>query len=173
MTSSLNITGKDHIHGKEGASIELVEYGDFQCPYCRKAYFIVKEIEKELGSNLKYVFRNFPLTELHPNALNSAITAEIAGGKGKFWQMHDILFENQKHLEDSDLLEYAKKVGISETDFREEFDDDMYYNKIREDYNSGVKYNVEGTPTFFINGQKFDGNWMDSEFIDYIKAFVK
>lgn len=170
---ALRTTNEDHIQGLANAPIELVEYGDFQCPYCKKAYYIVKEIQQELGDNLKFVFRNFPLTDLHPHAMHAAIAAETAAQQGKFWNMHDILFENQKFLDDSYLMQYAKIIGLNPQRFEEDFGNDKSYAKVKKDYESGEENGVEGTPTFFINGQLYEGNWMESEFKEYMKSLIK
>ena len=152
----LEVNKNDHVQGPVNAPIELIEYADYQCPYCKKAYHIVKDIQKELGDKVKFVFRNFPLTELHPHALHAAIAAEIAASHGKFWEMHDLLFENQNALDDYYLLEYARKLGINAAD----------------DYDSGLENDVQGTPTFFVNGEQFDGNWMNSEFLEYLESLI-
>jgi protein-disulfide isomerase len=162
----------DHVAGANNAPIELIEYADFECPYCGKAFYIIKKIQQELGSNLKFVFKNFPLVELHPNALHAALAAEVAGAQGKFWEMHDMLFENQKFLEDRDILNYASKIGLDIDRFEKDFGNDEYYQKVKDDYNSGENKGVNGTPTFFINGEKYQGNWTSYEFIDYLKSLV-
>lgn len=170
---TLHITNEDHAQGLANAPIELVEYGDFQCPYCKKAYYIVKEIQQELGDNLKFVFRNFPLTDLHPHAMHASIAAETAAQQGKFWDMHDILFENQKFLDDSYLMQYAKIIGLNPKRFEDDFGNDKSYAKVEADYESGEENGVEGTPTFFINGQLYEGNWMEAEFKEYMKSLIK
>lgn len=170
---ALSISKDDHIQGSTSALIELVEYGDYQCPYCRKAYHIVKRAQKELGNKLRFVFRNFPLTDLHPNALNAAIAAEAAGAQGKFWDMHDMIFDNQKFLDDSHLMQYAKIIGLDTDKFEHDFDKDQFYDKVKKDYKSGELNGVEGTPTFFINGRLFEGNWMGPEFLEYLKMVIK
>ncbi|MDR2954489.1 MAG: DsbA family protein, partial [Prevotella sp.] len=96
----------DHVQGKPNAPVELIEYGDYQCPYCGKAYYIIKDIQEKMGDNLKFVFRNFPLTDLHEYALHAALASEAAGLQGKFWEMHDTLFENQRYLNDGDIVKY-------------------------------------------------------------------
>jgi protein-disulfide isomerase len=162
----------EHVQGASNAPVELVEFADFECPYCGKAYYVVKKAQQELGNNLKFIFKNFPLTEMHPYALHAAVAAEAAGAQGKFWEMHDILFENQDSLEDSDILTYAKEIGLDIARFEKDFGMDEYYEKVKNDYNSGIKKGVNGTPTFFINGKKYEGNWMSYEFIDYLKSLV-
>jgi len=170
---AITINDKDHVKGSSDAHLEIVEYGDYECPYCGKAYYIMKEAKKKLGNKIKFVFRNFPLTEMHPYALNAAIASEVAAAKGKFWDMHDILFENQEHLDDSYLIQYAKAIGLDEEEFEKDFGNKEYYQKIKDDYNSGVENSVEGTPTFFINGKKYDGNWMSGEFIKELEHLSK
>ena len=165
-----HITNKDHIQGLQSAAIELIEYGDYECSYCGEAFPVIKEIQKELGKDLKFIFRNFPLVDMHPHALHAAIAAEVAGGYGKFWEMHDLLYENQESLEDRDLLEYAKKLNLD--NFEKDFVDHDLYKKIENDYNSGLEKGVEGTPAFFVNGKKYEGNWMTSEFIGYLRSLI-
>lgn len=166
--NKMNINENDHVQGLTDAPIELIEYGDFQCPYCRKADVIVKGFQRELGDSIKFVFRNFPLTELHPNALHAALAAEAAALQDKFWDMHDILFENQKFLDDENLIRYAKIIGLDEKKFEKDFSKNEVIQKVKEDYNSGEKNGVEGTPTFFVNGRIYQGNWMGQEFVDYL-----
>lgn len=164
---------KDHVEGGSNASVELIEYGDYQCPYCAQAYYIIKDIQEDLGDDLKFVFRNFPLEELHPNALHAAIAAETAAELGKFWEMHNILYENQQYLEDENLIEYAKEIGLSVSQFEKDFGNNLSYDKVKRDYESGVKNGVEGTPTFFVNGRIFTGDWSSGEFKHYLKSLVK
>lgn len=148
---------EDHIQGKDKSSITLVEYGDFQCPYCRESYPIVKEIQKIKGDVLRFVFRNFPLSEIHSYALHAAYAAEAAGKQNKFWEMHDILFENQENLKDSDLRLYSEKLSLDMDQFTKDMNSDEVAKKVQTDIMGGIKSGVNGTPTFFINGIRFDG----------------
>ncbi len=148
---------EDHIQGKEKSHITLVEYGDFQCPYCGKAYPIVKEIQKIKGDVLRFVFRNFPLSEIHSYALHAAYAAEAAGKQQKFWEMHDILFENQENLKDSDLRLYSEKLSLDMDQFTKDMNSDEVAKKVQTDIIGGIKSGVNGTPTFFINSIRFDG----------------
>jgi len=107
------VSSKDHFQGNENARIELLEFGDYQCPHCGRAYPIIKSIQKKLGKELKFVFRNFPLAEIHPNAVHAALAAEAASAQGKFWEMHDIIFENQSRLDDASLFRYGEKIGLN------------------------------------------------------------
>jgi len=154
-----SVGDRDHAAGAAGAPVTLVEYGDFECPYCRQAYPIVKELQRRLGSDLRLVFRNFPLTKLHPHAEHAAEVAEAAGAQGAFWQMHDRLFERQFALDDENLLEYATDLGLDADRVRGELDAGTYRTRVKEDVLSGLKSGVNGTPTFFINGERHDGSY--------------
>jgi len=147
---------RDHIQGPLDAPATLVEYGDFQCPYCGKAYPIVKEVQARMGDRLRFVFRNFPITTSHQYAQHAAEAAEAAAAQGKFWEMHDALFENQPRLDDADLRRSADRVGLD----LERFDADMaqhaYAERVREDFMGGVRSGVNGTPTFYVNGARHD-----------------
>ena len=154
---------RDHVQGSASAPITLVEYGDYQCPYCGMAYPIVKSLQQALGNQMRFVFRNFPLRDSHPNAEHAAEAAESAGAQGGFWEMHDTLYENQEHLEDSDLLGYAKELGLDTTQVARDLEDGTYAKRVREDFRSGVKSGVNGTPTFFVNGARYDGGWNDPD----------
>jgi len=148
---------RDHIYGSTDGSIRLLEYGDYECPFCAEAQPIVKEIERRLGDDLLFAFRHFPLTNIHPHAEHAAEAAEAAGAQGNFWGMHDLLFENQGALEDEDLAEYAAELGLDEKRLIREVASSVYAPRIREDFKSGVRGGVNGTPTFFINGERYDG----------------
>ncbi len=106
------VGANDHVQGTANAPVTLVEYGDYECPYCGEAYPIVKALQERLGKQMRFVFRNFPLSEMHPHAEHAAEAAEAAGGQGKFWEMHDLLYENQDALEDEDLARYAKALKL-------------------------------------------------------------
>ncbi len=150
---------RDHIIGPEHAAITLVEYGDFQCPYCREAYPIVKQLRDQLGARLRFAFRNFPLTRIHPQAEHAAEAAEAAAAQGAFWPMHDRLFERQFALEDENLVEYATELGLDADRLAGELAAGTHRDRVRDDFMSGVKSGVNGTPTFFINGQRHDGSY--------------
>ena len=156
MRLTMPVNSNDHIKGKKNAPVVLVEYGDFECPYCRQAYPIVKDVQEIEGNKLKFVFRNFPLSETHPHALHAAYAAEASAKQGKFWEMHDLLFENQEALEDHDLFSYAKKLNINLRQFDKDMKSEKTAKDVGNDFLSGVKSGVNGTPTFFINGIRFD-----------------
>jgi protein-disulfide isomerase len=150
---------RDHIRGPREAPVTLVEYGDYECPFCGQAYYVVKEIEQRDGNLMRFVFRNFPLTTVHPHAERAAEAAEAAGDQGKFWEMHDCLFENQQSLKDEDLLECGVPAGLDIHRIARDIREGRYLKRIREDFLSGVRSGVNGTPTFFINGVRHDGPW--------------
>jgi len=150
--------GRDHIQGDPKAILTLVEYGDYQCPFCGAAYPEVKKVQKELGSKLRFVFRNFPLTNVHEFAQVAAETAEAANVQGKFWEMHDFLYEHQRTLGDNSVaLGYAKKIGLDTQKFEREISQHVYQKRIKEDFMGGVRSGVNGTPTFYANGVRHDG----------------
>lgn len=153
------VSSRDHIEGSDKALVTLVEYGDYECPYCGAAYPIVKELQKRLGSRLRFVFRNFPLAQSHPHAVRAAEAAEAAAAQGRFWEMHDTLYENQHALEDRDLAHYADELGLEDARFRRELSGHLWMSRVREDFSDGVRSGVNGTPTFFINGFRHDGDF--------------
>jgi protein-disulfide isomerase len=155
--STLPMPDRDHIQGPIDASIKLIEYGDYECPYCGAAYPVVKEIQKRLGKRLCFAFRNFPLINSHPHAEHAAEAAEAAGAKGRFWEMHDLLYENQAELEDEDLAHYAETLGLDAQRLMSEVSSGAHTTRVREDFRSGARSGVNGTPTFFINGERYDG----------------
>lgn len=157
-TLTLPVSNKrDHIQGRSNAPVTLVEYGDYQCPYCGQAYPIVREIQNQLKRHLRFVFRNFPLAQVHPYAQQAAESAESAGGQKKFWEMHDILYENQQALDHYHLIEYASMLNLDVERFNNDLFSHKYAEHIREDFISGVRSGVNGTPTFFINGIRYNG----------------
>jgi protein-disulfide isomerase len=156
---SLPVTDRDHVQGAMRAVLTLVEYGDYQCPHCGRAYPIVKEVQRRLGSQLRFVFRNFPLAQIHPHAQHAAEAAEAAAVHGRFWEMHDALFEHQGALDDRHLAQYAESVGLDRERFLQDLTSHTYAPRVREDFLSGVKSGVNGTPTFFINGIRHDDGW--------------
>ena len=153
------VKGDDHTKGAMDAPVTLVEYGDYECPYTGRAYPIVKEIQKRLRDRLLFVFRNFPLTQIHPHAQHAAESAEAAAVQGKFWEMHDYLFEHQQALDDDHLARYASKLALDVNRFNRDMSKHTYAARIRQDLLSGEQSGVEGTPTFFINGVRYDESW--------------
>ncbi len=155
----MEVSGRDHMQGSSDAKVVLVEYGDYQCPHCGHAHPIVKQIQEDLGDDLAFVFRNFPLTEIHQYSFHAAQSAEIADEYGKFWEMHDMLFENQENLEETNLLLMADKLGINPLEFGKKLAAGEKAQRVKEDFNSGIESGVNGTPSFYINGYKYEGSW--------------
>jgi protein-disulfide isomerase len=150
---------RDHIQGPAHAAVTLVEYWDYECPYCGAAYPIIKEVQARMGDRLRFVFRNFPITTSHPHAEQAAEAAEAAAIRDRFWEMHDLLYENQKRLRDEDLLGYAEKLGLDVVAFERELAEHVHTARVREDFMSGVRSGVNGTPTFYINGVRHDDSY--------------
>ena len=144
----------DHHIGNTNAAVTLVEYGDFECPYCGRAHPLIKRLLEEKGNEFQFVFRNFPLRQIHPNAYIAAISAEAAGRQGKFWEMHDLLYENQDKLGMDYLYLLAKLLGLDLAQFTKDSESRVLLDKIQTDFEGGIRSGVNGTPSFFINGQK-------------------
>ena len=150
---------RDHIRGPADAVVTLVQYGDYECPYCGAAYPIIKEVQAGMGDRLRFVFRNFPITTSHPHAELAAEAAEAAATQGRFWQMHDLLYENQRRLRGQDLRAYAQKLGLDIERFDQELAEHVHAERVHEDFMSGVRSGVNGTPTFYINGARHDDSY--------------
>ena len=153
------ITAEDHVQGPENAEVILVEYGDYECPHCGRAYPIVQQVQKHLGKRLRLVFRNFPLSETHPHAEAAAEVAEFAGAQDKFWEMHDRLFENQERLGETLFLNLGEELKLSTAAMRQALEQGTFEARVRADFKGGVRSGVNGTPTFFINGHRHDGSF--------------
>src|ERR687884_977662 len=168
--------GNDHIRGSINAPITLVEYGDYECPYTGAAYPIVKEILRQFDHDNKkicFVFRNFPLSDIHPHAQHAAEAAEAAGAQDKFWQMHDYLFEHQKALDDGHLLEYAQKIGLEDIrKFKDDISRHVYAPLLEESLKGGIDSGVEGTPTFFINGVRYEDSFDLRTFSETLQKYL-
>ncbi|RZA35950.1 MAG: DsbA family protein [Lysobacteraceae bacterium] len=153
---SIPVDSSDHAQGPLHAPVTLVEYGDYQCPYCGETYPVLKAVQRIMGERLRFVFRNFPLSEMHPHAVQAAEFAEAAAAEGKFWEAHDMLYERQDALTRNDLILYGKEIdlhaSVVEQAFAGRFDE-----KLEADFNGGVRSGVNGTPTLFINDVRYDG----------------
>jgi protein-disulfide isomerase len=156
------VDDRDHTIGPRNAPVTLVEYGDFECPHCARAHPIVKGVRRYLGENLGFVYRHFPLVEAHPHAESAAQAAEAAGAQGRFWEMHDMLFTHQDALEPEDLVQYATQLGLDAQRVARELAARVYARKVRDDFRGGMRSGVNGTPTFFINGIRYDEDWTDT-----------
>jgi protein-disulfide isomerase len=148
-----SIGPEDHLRGKADAPIQLVEYGDFECPSCGELYWHLKAVRRVLGERLVFVFRHFPVTQVHSNALYAAEAAEAAASQGRFWDMHDLLFENQEDLEPAALFSYADQLGVDLERFTDEVDGHVHQPRIERDFMSGARSGVSATPGLFLNGE--------------------
>ena len=175
MSSHLKpaVNSNDHVQGDTNAPIELVEYGDYQCPHCGHAYPILKRVQQKMKNSLKFVFRNFPLAEMHPDAFNAAVATEAAALQGKFWEMHDTVFENQEELSPAHLLAYAKQIGLDVNRFKTDISKEAVSAKVDSDFESGILSGVNGTPSFYINGQKYEGSWEEADLTAHLKSVLK
>lgn len=151
------INESDHIRGPKTAAVTLVEYGDYQCPHCGMAYPIVNQVQAYFRDSLRFVYRHFPLTEVHPLAEIAAESAEFAGAAGVFWEMHDALFENQAVLSVPAIFLIAERLRLPEALLRTALETGQYRSKVRSDFMGGVRSGVNGTPAFFVNGTRHDG----------------
>jgi protein-disulfide isomerase len=166
----------DHAEGRAAARVTLVEYGDYECPYCGSAYSIVKQIQQTMGKELRFIFRNFPLRQAHPHAQHAAIAAELIGAKSEkdFWEMHDTLYEHQRALDDDNLARYTKDFGVTSAELTSAYEGGPGADRVRADFRSGVRSGVNGTPTFFVNGERYDDNWTDvPAFVAVLRAAAK
>lgn len=161
---------RDHAMGSLQAPVVLVEYGDYQCSYCGRAYPVVKELQRRFGDSLAFVFRNFPLTQMHPDAQRAAETAEWAALGHRFWQMHDFLFEHQRSLDASSLLNAAAKLQLDRRQLEVAWHDRALQHRVAEDVASGAASGVSGTPSFFINGVRYEDSWAIDELAAALRA---
>ena len=160
------VSEDDHVLGPDDATVTLVEYGDFQCPHCARAHRVLPKVLKRLGTQVRFVFRHFPLAESHPDAVHAAEAAESvaaqAGNQG-FWRMHDLMYDHQRDgddsLDDAHLAQYAGQAGADPAAVALDLSADAYEEKVKSSFMSGVRSGVNGTPTFFINGSRFEGDW--------------
>ena len=164
------VSERDHHQGPATAPVTLVQYGDYECPYTRQSTNVVRAIQQQLGDQLRFVFRNFPLTEIHPHALHAALAAEAAAAQGKFWQMHDSIFHHQHTLEDADLEQFAEAVGLDLQQYARALTDQRALARIEEDVEGGERSGVQGTPTFFINGALYRGSWEREALLPALQA---
>ena len=152
------VTERDHISGSADAPVTLLEYGNFECVHCGRAYPMIKEVQKRLGNNLRFVFRHFATVRTHPHSLRAAEASEAAAVQEKFWEMHDQLFTHQQALEDRDLSRYARRIGLNVDRFARDMSENAFLKQIEADYNLSVfDEHVTGTPTFYINDVRYTG----------------
>jgi protein-disulfide isomerase len=169
-TLKIPIGPEDHVQGDEQAEFTLVEYGDYECPHCGHAVPIVKRVQRHFGKRLRFVYRNFPLSQIHPHADSAAETAEFAGSKGKFWEMHDLLFENQGQLSLGLYGALAEQLGLAKAELIDALNGKVYEARVRADFTGGVRSGVNGTPTFFINGRRHNGPFEYEDLVAVIEG---
>lgn len=150
------VSQDDHTEGPANAAVTVVEYGDYECPYCGEVEPWIKQIQHRMGDRMRFVFRNFPLSQ-HPYAEIAAEAAEAAGAQGKFWQMHDLLYQHQDALDPQDLVQYAQQIGLDVNEFSQALRSHAQRQRVQRDFQSGMESGVQGTPTFFINGAQYQG----------------
>jgi protein-disulfide isomerase len=167
---AIPVSAVDHVIGAPHGAVTVVEYADFECPNCRQAHPAVKLALQRFAGRVRLAYRHFPLEDVHPHALPAALAAECAGGQGRFWDMHDQLFENQQHLRPKDLHVYAEKLGLDMARFTAEMDDEIYLQRIREQIQGGLASGVRGTPAFFVNGRIQDVSYGLRALFDSIEA---
>ena len=171
-TLTVPVSERDHTEGDPNAPVTLVEYGDYQCPYCGRAHPVVKRVQAHFGPRLRFVFRNFPLSDLHEYAALAAESAEAAAAQGKFWPMHDKIFENQGALGPELIESIATELGIDLEKFNQEVNGSAYRDRVKQDFMSGVRSGVNGTPTFFLNGTRYNDNPDYPSLVSAIEALL-
>src|SRR5260370_7497367 len=164
------VSDRDHHQGPPPAAVTRVHYGDYESPNPRQSKTIVRGLQQQLGEQLRFVYRNFPLTEIHPHALHAALAAEAAAAQGKFWQMHDYIFHHQHTLEDANLEQFAEAVGLDLQQYARALADQRALARIEEDVEGGERSGVQGTPTFFINGVLYRGSWEQDALLPALHA---
>jgi protein-disulfide isomerase len=171
-TLRVPVTQHDHIKGAANAPVTLVEYGDYECPHCGAAHPIVNLVLQHFGPKLRFIFRHFPLTQVHPNAEPAAESAEFAGAHGRFWEMHDGIYENQDRLSPPLLFALARALGLSELELRNALMSEKYAPKVKADFLGGVRSGVNGTPLFFINGRQHQGTYAFEDLVASIELYL-
>jgi protein-disulfide isomerase len=170
---TLPVSLRDHIQGKDTSPLTLVEYGDYECPYCGQAYPIIKQVQKHFGPKLRFVFRNFPVSQIHPHAQHAAEAAECAATQNKFWEMHDYLYEHQQALDDQHLEKYASELALDLARFKNDMSMHVHAARVREDFLSGVRSGVNGTPTFYIDNTRYNGSWDLETLLETLRSAIK
>ncbi len=160
---------QDHVQGPANAPVTLVEYGDYECQYCGRAHPIIQDLQNYLGTQFRYVYRHFPIRSIHSHSQLAAEAAEAAGAQGKFWEMHDALYDHQDALEREDILDYGRQIGLDMARFEADLDSHVHAERVHEDFREGIRSGVNGTPTFFINGIRYDGAWDLESLIEAIE----
>lgn len=166
------VSDSDHQIGSKNSPVTLIEYGDFECPYCGEAYTNVEAVREKMGDQLRFVFRNFPLREMHRFAEDAAEASEAAAVDGKFWDMYHSLFQNQQHLSVEDIVQYGEKSGMNGQKLKENIENHTYKPKVDAEITSGEESDVQGTPTFFINGQIYQESYEEEDLLEALQAEI-
>jgi protein-disulfide isomerase len=169
MSLAIPVNEHDHVLGPPDAPVTLVEYGDFECPYCRAAHYVVQKVRDNLGDELRFVFRHMPLTQIHPMAELAAEASEAAGAQGQFWPMHDALYEYQPELSPQLITALAERLGLDMERFTEELLTHRYRDKVKQDFMGAVRSGAAGTPTFFINGERYEGSYDEASLTEALE----
>ena len=169
---TMPITSADHVLGPNNAPLTLVEYGDYECPYCSEAFDVVLALQRSLAGKLRFVYRNFPLVHEHPHAELAAEVAEAVGDLGEFWDMHDLLFENHNALEFDDLLRYVDETGVDRDRVAAIIATGQPRERVHDDVAGAIRSGVSGTPTFFVNGKQYEGSWKLAPFEKYLTMLL-
>jgi len=169
---SVPVSSDDHAVGLENAPLTVVEYGDYECPYCGQAFAIIQALQKAFGDSLRFVFRNLPFADMHPHAQQAAEMAQAVGVQGKFWEMHDLLYENQRELGAKALLDYSAQAGANVQEVVAAIKSGEPRTRVERDLESAIRSGANGTPTFFINGERYDGSWAYEPFSDYLSTIL-
>lgn len=167
---AIAVSATDHTQGPAHAPVTVIEYGDYECPNCKLAAPAVKMLLARFPGRLLFVFRHFPLEDIHPHALRAAEAAECAGAQGRFWEMHDLLFENQLHLGPKNLLEYAGRLGLDTVRFTADMTDEIYRQRVREHIAVGVESGVRTSPAFFVDGRVHETSFGLNTLVDAVSA---
>ncbi len=162
------VSSRDHIQGNDSAPVTLLEYADYQCPHCGLANYIIRAVQDHYGDQLRFVFRNFPLSQIHPQAQTAAETAEFAGAHGHFWDMHDNIYQNQQRLSLPLLLQLTDALALSVFELQQTLERHEFLPRLRNDFLGGVSSGVNGTPTFFINSARHDGSYTFDDLVSEI-----
>lgn len=172
-TLRIPVSPGDHSEGPADAPVTFVEYGDYECPHCGRAFPIVKQLQKVLTGRLRFVFRNFPISQIHPHAVHAAIAAEAAARQGRFWPMHDRIFMHQQRLDDASLRTYAADLDLDVEQFDRDMQDPAIADRVRADFDGGIRSGVNGTPTFFVNGVRVDTGYEYEELLAVIEGVLE
>jgi protein-disulfide isomerase len=170
LTLATPVDDRDHRIGRQDAVVQLVEYGDYQCPFCSEALPSVKELLSVFGDRVVFVFRHFPLVSQHPNAWRAALAAEAAGAQHRFWEMHNHLLSHQHALSDDELKSHARALGLDMEEFERDLHDPAVAERVRQDATGGLQSGVMGTPTFFVNGRRLEGGFRSRELSTAIES---